>query len=656
MTDLTELYKQLCKRYNIEEQECVQDGLAQGSTLDLSNQTLDIGTCAVLGKIMQISNVINKVSFGDCLLKEDGIKSILLGLCGNTSVKTLSLKGNSIQSSSTHALAKMLRHNNTIIRLSLEWNNLGLCSESFSSFCEALGSNSTLQYLDLRSNQLGIDCGPHLARALARNCSLSSLDVRWNNLGGTGGKALLESLHHNRTLSKIDLVGNGIPNEEISAIEMQLSQNSRSAIMTKEYTSRTGILKQQLEERERYSAQQIEYLERSLAQTDLTLNKTIKESMFQTGKLDEQLRSKSLELEALEAKYELVNSALRLSHERVTSLEAKNNALEEELQKSQEEALLHKKNDKEELEHVRSEHNQEVRLQQKTISHLEAQVGELEFKCNNQKTQIFDLKEAVCSLQSEVKGIRLECDEMMAAEAGKHKESLRNLDQQYNAEIQRLKKEHQLMEDEIREKLSNSETLRNELQSEVVALRLQISTERSSTQAQLQSLKHQLKTEQCTVVRGLEEQLHAMEESRNDGEERLRVQMASNSTLSATNAKLNAQLHALKNDLAELNIKLEGSEAEVKAAEKRVRDEFAAQLIELQQEHEKVTKLNNIIVDLKRTVSELEHQSSEYKREVRLKEDEIQKMREDETRRVGMLHTAFMSYFNTSLGSPINPR
>ncbi|XP_045615328.1 leucine-rich repeat-containing protein 45 isoform X2 [Procambarus clarkii] len=633
-----------------------QDYLIIGGTLDLSNQTLDVGTCAVLGKILQISNVISKASFGDCLLKEDGIKSILLGLCGNSSVKTLSLKGNSIQGSSIHALAKMLRHNITVIRLSLEWNNLGLCSESFTSFCEALGSNSALQYLDLRSNQLGVDCGTHLARALARNCSLTSLDLRWNNIGRTGGKALLESLHHNRTLSKVDLVGNGIPNEDISAIEMQLSQNSRSAIITNEYTSRTDILKQQLEDRERYSAQQIEYLERSLAQTDLTLNKTVKESMFQTGKLEEQLRSKSVELEALEAKYELVNSALRLNQERVTTLEARNNTLEEELRKSQEAALLQNKNDKEVLEHVKSEHNQEVRSLQKTISQLEAQVAELEFKCNNQKMQIFDFKETICSLQSEIKGIRIECDEMMAAEAGKYKESLRNVDLQYNAEIQRMKKDHQQMETEMREKCLNSETLRGEVQAEAAALRLQISTERSSNQAQLLSLKQQLKAEQATVVRGMEEQLHAMEDSRNDGEERLRVQIASNSTLSAANAKLSAQLHALRNDIAELNVKLEDKEVEVRAAEKRVRDEFAGQLIELQQECEKTSKLNNVILDLKRTISELEHESNVHKRDVRMREDELQKLREDEARRIGMLHSAFLSYFNTSLGSPTNPR
>ncbi|KAG7176253.1 Leucine-rich repeat-containing protein 45-like [Homarus americanus] len=631
MAELNDLYKQLCKKYNIEQLECVQEALAQGAILDLSNQTLDVGTCAVLGKIMQISGLITKVSFEDCLLKEDGIKSILLGLCGNSSVKTLSLKGNSIQGSSAHALAKMLRHNNTIIRLSLEWNNLGLCSGSFSSFCEAFGSNSSLQYLDLRSNQLGMDCGTHLARALTRNCNLSTLDLRWNNIGRVGGKALLESLCHNRTLTKLDLIGNDIPSEDISAIEMQLGQNSRSAVMIKEYTSRTDILKQQLEYREQHSAQQIEHLEQTLAQTDLTLSKTIREGMFQTGRLEEQLRSKSLELEALGAKYELVNSALRLSQEQVSQLEARNKALEEDLHESQEAAQLENKNKKE--------------------------VRELEYKCTNQNTQIYDLNETLRSLQLEAKGVRIECEEMMATETRKTKETLKNLEQQHTTEVQQMKYDHQQIEAELREKLSNSEASRCEAQAEIAGLKVQISTERSSTEAHLLSLKHHLKAEQVSVVQGLEKRLHTMEDSRNDAEERLRVQIATNSTLTATNAKLNSHIHALKNDLAEINIQLEDKDAEVKAAAKRVRDEFTVQLNDLQHECENTTKLNSTISELKRAISELEHESSIHKKEVRMKEEELKILQEDENRRARMLHSAFLSCFNTSLGFPTtNPQ
>lgn len=65
-----------------------------------------------------------------------------------------------------------------------------------------------------------------------------------------------------------------------------------------------------------------------------------REGEFQTGKLEEQLSSKSLEVEALRAKYELVTSALHLSQERVSVLEERNRSLEEDLKSSQETATL----------------------------------------------------------------------------------------------------------------------------------------------------------------------------------------------------------------------------------------------------------------------------------------------------------------------------
>lgn len=57
---------------------------------------------------------------------------------------------------------------------------------------------------------------------------------------------------------------------------------------------------------------------------------------------------------------------------------------------------------------------------------------------------------------------------------------------------------------------------------------------------------------QVAVARGLEEQLQVMEESRGDAEERLRSQVAANSTLRATNVKLSSHIHALNNDITEL--------------------------------------------------------------------------------------------------------
>ncbi|KAK8387574.1 hypothetical protein O3P69_018250 [Scylla paramamosain] len=652
MEDVTDLYKQLCKKHNIELQECVQKALTGGPVLDLSSQTLDVGTCAVVGKMLQVSSKFEEVSFEDCLLKEDGIKSILLGLCGNSSVKTLVLKGNCIQGNSTDALAKMLRHNSRIVRLSLEWNNLGLHPESFGSFCGALVKNSCVQYLDLRSNQLGGEAASALAQVLMRNCSLLSLDLRWNTLGVAGGKTLLEGLRNNRTLTLLNLIGNSITNDIISTIDNQISKNKLLSLKEREYIGQTTLLKEQLERQEQHSSQQVKQLEDNLAQRDKALNKTIQEGEFQTGKLQEELSSKSLELVALRTKYELITSALHLNQERVSVLEERNCTLQEDLKSSQESATLEKSKLKEALDSARAQHSEEVHALHTTITQLQTKIGELTAESEKQKQQTFDLKETTCSLQAEIKGLKMECDALRSKEQTKHKEMMKNVEKQHSAEVHQLKMDHQQVETEMRGKLASIEAWKAEAQAEVASLQVQLSTERSSSQAQLLSLKKHLKAEHFAVVRGLEEQLQMMEESRGDAEERLRSQVAANSALRATNTKLSSHIHALNNDITELQAKVESREGEVKVAEKRIREEFSAQIEDLQQECKQIPKLNSIISEQKRLITDLEHESDLHKREAKLKEEEMKKVREDEARRVAMLHSAFVSYFNSSPGSP----
>ncbi|XP_045103819.1 leucine-rich repeat-containing protein 45-like isoform X2 [Portunus trituberculatus] len=602
--------------------------------------------------MLQISSKFEEVSFEDCLLKEDGIKSVLLGLCGNSSVKRLVLKGNCIQGNSTDAVTKMLKHNSTIVRLSLEWNNLGVHPESFASFCGALAKNSCLQYLDLRSNQLSGEAASALAQVLMRNCSLLSLDLRWNTLGVAGGKTLLEGLRNNRTLTLLNLIGNSITNDIISTVDNQISKNKLLSLKEKEYIGQTTLLKEQLQRQERYSTQQLKQLEVDLAQRDKALNKTIQEGEFQTGKLQEQLSSKSLELVALKTKYELITSALHLSQERVSLLEERNCSLEEDLKSSQESATLEKTKLKEALDSTQAQHSEEIHALHTTITQLQTKIGELNVESEKQKQHNFDLKEATCSLQAEIKGLKMECDAMVSKEQTKHKEIMRNIEKQHCAEVHQLKMDHQQVETEMREKLTNIETWKAEAQAEVASLQVQLSTERSSSQAQLLSLKKQLKAEHAAVVRGLEEQLQVIEESRGDAEERLRSQVAANSILRATNTKLNSHIHTLNNDITELQAKLETKEGEVKVAERRTREEFSAQIEELQQECKQIPKLNSIISEQKRLITDLEHENELHKRETKLKKEELKKVHEDEARRVAMLHSAFMSYFNSSPGSP----
>ncbi|KAF0311868.1 Leucine-rich repeat-containing protein 45 [Amphibalanus amphitrite] len=130
---------------------------------------------AVLGSLLSTSGDVKQLLLNDCLLSEDSLKALCLGLCLNTSVTQLELRGNNVRGPGTEHLAILLRKNRHLQSLTLEWNNLGLSPASFKLFAEALRTNKSLKSLDLRSNQLDHQCAAHLARAVAGNRRLRHL-------------------------------------------------------------------------------------------------------------------------------------------------------------------------------------------------------------------------------------------------------------------------------------------------------------------------------------------------------------------------------------------------------------------------------------------------------------------------------------------------
>ncbi|KAK3895020.1 hypothetical protein Pcinc_001253 [Petrolisthes cinctipes] len=323
------------------------------------------------------------------------------------------------------------------------------------------------------------------------------------------------------------------------------------------------------------------------------------DGIFHVGQLEEEVRARTQEVQAQTAKYELVSSALRLSQERVSALEDALASMETHSQQAQEVTLTLQKENRETLERTLREHNDESRTLQKTITQLEAQVDELQFVRENQKKQIFDLKETVCSLQSEVKGIRLECEDVIATETGKHKEKVKELEQQQNTQMLQLRSQHSQTESEWRESLRVCEAQCSELNAEMVTLRSTLSSERTSTHTHLQSLRQQLRAEHSSAVRSLEEQLQLCVERHEEAEDRVRALSATNTALTATNTRLKAEILTLTNELAEMRANVDKKNEEVREAEKKVRLEYSCQEEELRQCKEQSTKLRNSIVELK---------------------------------------------------------
>lgn len=77
MEDFKHTYLRLCKDRGVEPQKSVvaqlQEGRAgQGSSLDLSGQSLSADTCCVLARAFQKDTFFTEVLLRDCMLSEEG--------------------------------------------------------------------------------------------------------------------------------------------------------------------------------------------------------------------------------------------------------------------------------------------------------------------------------------------------------------------------------------------------------------------------------------------------------------------------------------------------------------------------------------------------------------------------------------------------------
>jgi hypothetical protein len=64
------------------------------------------------------------------------------------------LKANNIGERGVTHLAQLVQENDSIKKMSLEWNNIGLSDIGLATFCQAIVHNCALQELDLRNNQI----------------------------------------------------------------------------------------------------------------------------------------------------------------------------------------------------------------------------------------------------------------------------------------------------------------------------------------------------------------------------------------------------------------------------------------------------------------------------------------------------------------------
>ncbi|KAK1162242.1 leucine-rich repeat-containing protein 45-like [Acipenser oxyrinchus oxyrinchus] len=667
MEDFRKTYLHLCKESGLEPQESVLTQLhdvraaEDSARLDLAMQSLSVDTCAVLGRVLSNDVLFTEVVLSDCMLSEEGVKLLLPGLCSNTTVKVLDLKGNNMRAVGSEALGKLLRQNKSIRRLTLEWNALGMWGEAFSIFCEGLGSNKALKQLDLRNNQINHQGAGELAMALKRNTTLQELDLRWNNIGLLGGRVLLESLQQNRTLLQLEMAGNNVPSDTLKAVEQSIDHNSDRKSTLKESRSKTQVLSKEIQSLREEKGKQFLNMMETIDKQREDLSRSSRMSAVRVGQLQEALNERKSAVNSLKAKLQMTEAALALSEQKSHDLGELLSRVK--LEKSELKERQSREMNKEQKEAVIREGKliRELQISTEKNLHLKSKVDELERRCKAQQDHVFDLKQELTNSTAELKLRLAQAEERLEAEKKGSKQTLDDAENLRQKEVDHLNHNREESERSLQDRVQKLEEIRIQLEEELSRVRALSVTERAQAEEELIKVRNQVRLEEQQRVSHLEEKLRLLTLSRDESQIHCTQQKQTVSELQARNNHLALEMEGLKRRIEELQQELGGKKQEKVAEVNKVRVELQEQIGHLQAERATQGGLKEKIAVLER---EMKVQTSNHREalldkeseiaslleKLRLKDDEIMRMREDEAQRANFLQKAVLTYVQ---GSPL---
>ncbi|XP_071672766.1 leucine-rich repeat-containing protein 45 isoform X4 [Patagioenas fasciata] len=609
--------------------------------LDLAAQGLSLETCGALARLLPGAAPVTELALGDCGLSEEGAKLLLHGLCSNTTVKSLDLKGNNLRTVGAEALGKLLRQNKSIRSLILEWNSLGVWEEGFSFFCQGLGANNSLQRLDLRNNQINHQGAGELAMALKHNSSLQELDLRWNNIGLLGGRALLNCLHSNKTLKRLELAGNNVPSDILKAVEQAMDHNQERQTLLSETQNRTYMLSKEVLSLKDEKTRQFLDLMDTIDKQREEIARSGRMSAAQVSQLQEALDEQHSIMNSLKAKYggekpcpcrwlQMTEAALALSEQKVHSLGELLSAAQQERGSAAERHVMELQQQQQEGVDRENKLLRDLSAASEKNVLLRNQVDELEKKCKVQQHQLFQVKQDLTNTTAELKLRAAQAEERLEAERRRFKQSLEDMESLRLKEVDHAAQHMETSERAMQDRIQRLEAIRIALEEQ-------------------QRLEH------------LEERLRLMTESRDEAQHCCLKQKQMVAEAQAKASQLSLHADGLRRRLEELQQDLNSKEEEKVTEVNRVKAELQEQIGHLQAERTAQQGLREKIAALER---QLKAQSSNHREalldkegeisvlleKLRTKEADISRMREEEAQRARFLQDAIMAYVQ---GSPL---
>ncbi|XP_046949975.1 leucine-rich repeat-containing protein 45 isoform X2 [Lynx rufus] len=662
MEEFRHSYSRLCKESGAEPQETVLQqlqGLPRGR-LDLATQSLTVDTCRALGELLQKEALLTELILSDCMLSEEGATLLLQGLCANTVVRFLDLKGNNLRAAGAEALGQLLRQNKSIQSLTLEWNNMGAWEDAFATFCRALAGNGALRQLDLRNNQISHKGAEELALALTRNASLQQLDLRWNDIGLLGGRALVNCLPRNKTLWRLELAGNNVPGDILRAVEQAMDHNRDRQTTFRENQARTHVLSKEVQHLQEEKSKQFLDLMETIEKQRKEMARSSRASAIRVGQLQEALNERHSIINALKAKLQMAEAALALSEQKAQGLGELLAAAEQEQRSlAQRQAKEHRLEQQEAAEREAKLLRDLSAANEKTLL-LRNQVDELERKVGSQQEQLFLARQELTNTAAELKTRAIQAEEHLELEKKRSRQNLEDLERLRAKEVEHLTRRLEESERAMQERVQRLEASRLSLEEELSRVKAAALSERGQAEEELIKAKNQVRLEEQRLAH-LEEKLRLLAQARDEAQSACLQQRQTVAEAQAQAGQLGLQVEGLRRRLQELQQELSNKDQEKVAEVTRVRVELQEQNGRLQAEltaqealREKVAALERqlkvITGDHREALLDRESENASLREKLRLKEAEIARIREEEAQRASFLQNAVLAYVQ---GSPL---
>ncbi|VTJ57772.1 leucine-rich repeat-containing protein 45 isoform X4 [Marmota monax] len=620
MEEFRRSYSRLCKESGSEPQEAVLQQLHQlpRGRLDLATQSLTVDTCRALGKLLQNQTLLTELVLSDCMLSEEGTTLLLQGLCANTVIRFLDLKGNNLRAAGAEALGKLLRQNQSIQSLTLEWNNLGTWEDAFATFCGGLAANSTLQQLDLRNNQISHKGAEELALALKGNATLQQLE---------------QAMEHN--------------------------QDRHTAFQ--ETQTRTHLLSKEVQYLQEEKSKQFLDLMETIDKQREEMARSSQASAARVGQLQEALKERHSIINALKAKLQMTEAALALS-------EQKSQDLGELLATAEQERLsLSQREEKER----RLEQQEAAERESKLLRDLSAaneknlllrnQVDELERKLKSQQEELFLTRQELTHTSAELKIRVVQAEERLDMEKRRARQNMEDSEKLRFKEVEHMTRHLEESERAMQERLQRLEALRLSLEEELSRVKAAALSERGQAEEELIKARNQARLEEQQHLAHLEEKLRLLAQARDEAQGTCIQQKQTVAEAQARASQLSLQVEGQRRRIEELQQELSNKDQEKVAEVTRVRVELQEQMGRLRAEltaqetlREKVAALERqlkvIASDHREALLDKESENASLREKLRLKEAEIARIRDEEAQRASFLQNAVLAYVQ---GSPL---